>query len=211
MVSSHLTNFNNSLDDLIPEINRNLCLIENLDDRVETNLNNLEKVIHNLIQSITNSNISKEVKKNEITKIQTKFKQVNSCADDKVLLATQSIKLIDKYTRQLDQYMKYFVGDIEKYTGKSVHFMTPTGTHRKRKVNCRKYLKKMAETKPKTLKSINVNQKRIVLIKECRRSLRNRQVRTTPTTSLLPIDVIPTNVKLTKKMQNCFVKLIKYM
>ncbi|CAI8048012.1 Inhibitor of growth protein 5 [Geodia barretti] len=132
----YLENFLENIENLPTELQRNFTLMRSLDQRAQDLLKEID--VNSADYKAKVKDLSKEERKERLTKIQETFQKAREYSDDKVQIAMQMYEMVDKHIRRLDSDLSRFEQELKmKEPGmrrtsiSSIAEMAPPSLHNK--------------------------------------------------------------------------------
>lgn len=107
----YLEQYLDSLENLSPELTRNLKLMHELDQRVQDLFTEVEKLKNDYLNNI--KNLDSDTRVQQLSLIEKKFEKCKELSDEKVLLANQTYEMVDKHIRRLDADLARFEAELK--------------------------------------------------------------------------------------------------
>jgi len=132
--SLYLEQYLDSLEPLSGELKRNFSLMEALDLKNKTLLQDIDSASDKYLQEARN--LSSSQRSAEMERIQKMFKKAKEHGDEKVSIAIQTYEMVDKHIQRLDKDLGKFEAEMREQGGRLSQTETEdedTGTKNKKK------------------------------------------------------------------------------
>lgn len=107
----YLENFLESIEHLPKELQRNFSLMRDLDQRTQDIVKEAEQLTREYKRTV--ATLSRDARKDKITKIEELHQKAKEYSDDKVQLAMQLYEMVDKHIRRLDSDLTRFEQELQ--------------------------------------------------------------------------------------------------